>query len=46
MQRELIISCGAALYFLKLAIRYFGYKEYLLPISPQEAQQNLLAKLR
>ena len=46
--RELTISCGAALYHLLLTIRHFGY-EYklevlpLIPISQEKVDSDLLA---
>jgi len=42
--RELIISCGAALYHLRLAFRYFGY-EGLLQTLPDPTKPDLLARV-
>lgn len=42
--RELIISCGAALFNLKLAIRYFGFQD-LVDIFPEPQQPDLLARI-
>jgi nitroreductase len=42
--RELIISCGAALFHLRLAIRYFGYSSRV-ETFPEPADSNLLARL-
>jgi hypothetical protein len=41
--RELIISCGAALFHLRTAIRYFGYACDVEPF-PDAAQPTLLAR--
>lgn len=42
--RELIISCGAALFNLRLAIRNFGYED-LVEIFPDGQKSNLLARI-
>lgn len=43
--RELIMSCGAALQHLRLAIRAFGYAD-IVSILPDPARPNLLARVR
>ncbi len=43
--RELIMSCGAALQHLRLAIRVFGYAD-LVSILPDSQQPDLLARVR
>ena len=43
--RESIISCGAALFHLRLAIRYFGYGD-LVEILPERNNRSLLARIR
>ncbi|MCB1532397.1 MAG: nitroreductase [Alphaproteobacteria bacterium] len=43
--RQLIMSCGAALYALRLAIRYFGYQEYT-QLVPNPADENLIARVQ
>jgi nitroreductase len=43
--RELIISCGAALFNLRLAIRYFGGRD-LVETFPDSNNSNLLARIR
>ena len=43
--RELIISCGAALFYLRIAIRYFGYGD-LVEIFPERNNRSLLARIR
>lgn len=42
--RELIISCGAALYNLIVAIRHFGY-DYTLEILPNSDDEDLIAQV-
>jgi hypothetical protein len=42
--RELIISCGAALYNLRLAFRYFGYQEEV-ELFPDPECPDLLARV-
>lgn len=42
--RELIISCGAALFNLKLALRYFGFQD-IVDILPDRQQPDLLARI-
>ena len=42
--RELIISCGAALFNLRIAIRHFGYSD-IVDILPDEDNPNLLARV-
>lgn len=43
--RELKISCGAALFFLRIAIRHFGYED-IVEILPDETKPDLLARVR
>ena len=43
--RELLISCGAALFHLRIAIRYFGYGD-LVEILPERNNRSLLARIR
>ena len=43
--RELIISCGAAIFCLRIAIRYFGW-DYKLNILPDPDTPDLLARIR
>jgi hypothetical protein len=43
--RELKISCGAALFFLRIAIRHFGYED-LVEILPDRDRPDLLARVR
>lgn len=43
--RELIISCGAALFNLRIAIRHFGYGD-IVDILPERDNINLLARIR
>lgn len=42
--RELTISCGAALFHLQIAIRYFGYGD-ITEILPEPNNPNLLARI-
>ncbi len=42
--RELFIACGAALFNLRVALRYFGY-EFETHILPDEGAPDLLARL-
>ena len=42
--RELTISCGAALFHLRLAMRYFGYTD-VVEILPEHNNPNLLARI-
>jgi len=42
--RELVISCGAALYQLRLAIRYFGFADRVA-LFPDAQQPDLLARV-
>jgi hypothetical protein len=42
--RELIISCGAALFNLRLAIQHFSYQD-LVTTFPEPNQPNLLARI-
>lgn len=42
--RELIISCGAALFNLRIAIRHFGYRDVVV-VFPEQSHPNLLAKI-
>lgn len=43
--RELVISCGAALYHLRLALRHFGH-EGLVATFPDGGDPDLLARVR
>lgn len=43
--REMIMACSAALFNLRLAIRYFGYTE-TTEIMPDPADNDLLARIR
>ncbi len=43
--RELTISCGAALFYLRLAIRYFGYSASIT-LFPSVEQPDFLARIR
>ncbi|MBW3633716.1 MAG: nitroreductase family protein [Chloroflexi bacterium] len=43
--RELIISCGAALYNLRLALRCFGFQDTVEPF-PDHNEPDLLARVR
>lgn len=43
--RELVMSCGAALQHLRLAIRAFGYAD-LISILPEASQPCLMARVR
>ncbi|MGF1589218.1 MAG: Acg family FMN-binding oxidoreductase [Pleurocapsa sp.] len=43
--RELIISCGAALFHLRIAMRHFGYRD-VVEILPEQFNPNLLARIR
>lgn len=43
--RELIMSCGAVLHHLRLAIRAFGYAD-LISILPEASQPHLMARVR
>ena len=43
-RRELIISCGAALFNLRIAIRHFGYRD-LVEVFPKPDNPNLLARI-
>lgn len=43
--RELIISCGAALYNLRVATEYFGHVYQVEPF-PEPSDSNLVARLR
>ncbi len=43
--RELIISCGAALFHLRIAMRHFGYGD-VVEILPDCQNPNLLARIR
>jgi nitroreductase len=42
--RELTISCGAALFNVRVAAEYFGH-QYTLEILPDPADKNLMARL-
>ena len=42
--RELIISCGAALFNLRIAIRHFGYGD-IVDILPEKNNPDLLARI-
>lgn len=43
-RRELIISCGAALFNLRIAIRHLGYRD-LVEVFPDRDNPNLLARI-
>jgi hypothetical protein len=43
--RELLISCGAALYGLRLAVRLLGYLP-MVDVLPEASQPDLLARVR
>lgn len=43
--RELIISCGTALFHLRIAMRHFGYGD-VVEILPELLNPNLLARIR
>lgn len=42
--RALVISCGAALFYLRLAIRHFGHED-VLEILPDSTDADLLARV-
>ena len=42
--RELTISCGAALFHLKIAMRHFGYQE-IVEVFPNSQKPDLLARI-
>jgi hypothetical protein len=42
--RELILSCGAALFHLRMAFRYFGYQG-VVTVFPTGGNQDLLARV-
>lgn len=44
-ERELLMSCGAALLHLRVALRHFGY-EPVVRLFPDEAEPDLLARVR
>lgn len=44
--RELTISCGAALFNLRHALRRFGYRDDVYELLPDPAETDLLARLR
>lgn len=44
--RELTISCGAALLNLRLALRRFGYRDDAYETLPEPADRDLLARIR
>jgi hemerythrin HHE cation binding domain-containing protein/nitroreductase family protein len=43
--RELVIGCGAALFFLRAALKHVGYETVVEPV-PYPADQDLLARVR
>jgi hypothetical protein len=43
--RELVISCGAALFNLRLALRHFGYTDQI-ELLPDPGNPDLLARIR
>lgn len=43
--RKLVISCGAALFHLRIAMRYFGYGDRV-EILPERNNPNLLVRIR
>jgi nitroreductase len=44
--RELTISCGAALLNLRVALRHFGYRDDACELLPDPADPDLLARVR
>ncbi|HEX7077090.1 MAG TPA: nitroreductase [Candidatus Eisenbacteria bacterium] len=42
--RELVISCGAALYHLRLALRFFGYRD-VTTVLPDPADPDFMARV-
>jgi len=44
--RELTLSCGAALLNLRLALRRFGYSDEAYELTPDAAEEDLLARVR
>jgi nitroreductase len=44
-QRELVISCGAALYYLRLALKHFGYRP-IVQVFPAGERSDFLALVR
>jgi hypothetical protein len=44
--RELTISCGAALFNLRVALRRFGYRDDQVELLPDPADADLLARVR
>ena len=44
--RELTISCGAALLNLRVALRRFGYRDDPVELLPDPAERDLLARVR
>jgi nitroreductase len=42
--RESIVGCGAALFNLRIAIRYFGYRD-IVEVFPEPYSPNLLARI-
>jgi hypothetical protein len=45
LDRELKISCGAALFFLRIATRHFGYTD-VVELLPDSDRPDLLARVR
>ena len=43
--RELVISCGACLYYLRIALQHYGYAS-LITLLPDEDQPDLLAAIQ
>ncbi|MFP4437554.1 MAG: Acg family FMN-binding oxidoreductase [Chloroflexaceae bacterium] len=43
--RELVMSCGTALFNLRLALRYFGYTDHV-ELRPDPDNPDLLARIR
>ncbi|HEY9767628.1 MAG TPA: hypothetical protein V6C71_03860 [Coleofasciculaceae cyanobacterium] len=43
--REQIISCGATLFYLRIAMRHFGHRD-VVEILPEHLNPNLLARIR
>ncbi|MBE9047527.1 nitroreductase [Pleurocapsales cyanobacterium LEGE 10410] len=43
-RRELTISCGAALFHLRIAMHHFGYRD-VVEILPEQNNPNLLARI-
>jgi len=44
--RELTISCGAALFNLRVALRHWGYRDDQIELLPDPADADLIARVR